>query len=530
LVGHDREAKRLRLTLQGAIQGVGFRPFVWRLADALGLKGFVSNSPSGVLIEVEGPARRLEEFLLRIGAEGPPHAFIQSLESAFLDPKGYSAFEIKSSRSSGKKTAIIAPDIATCPECLEEIFDPFDRRYLYPFTNCTQCGPRFSILEALPYDRRNTSMKKFAMCPACLKEYRDPRSRRYHAQPNACPVCGPSVQWRDANGRVLAKGETALEKTVHAIRQGKIVALKGLGGFQLLTDAMCDVAVRRLRARKRREEKPFALMMPSLEMAQRFCRISKMEARLLKSPEAPIVLLEKKAGAAGRSLRVAAAVAPGNPTLGVMLPYTPLHHILLSALKIPVVATSGNLAEEPIVTDEKVAIEKLRGIADFYLEHNRPIVRPMDDSIARVIAGRPMILRRARGYAPLPFYLKKNGPPALAVGAHLKNTVAVSAGPAVYVSQHIGDLETAETFKVFQKSLADLAGLYGKKPVRVVCDLHPGYLSTKYAERLKLPVTHVQHHAAHIFSCLAENEITGPALGVAWDGTGWGEDQTVWGG
>ena len=421
---------RLKLTVRGAVQGVGFRPFVFRLATGLGLAGWVNNSPQGVFIEAEGPRAELEKFLLRLETEKPPRSFIQSLEASWLDPAGYTTFEIRPSETGGNKTALVLPDIATCPDCLREIFDPKNRRHRYPFTNCTNCGPRFSIIESLPYDRANTSMKAFTMCSQCQTEYDDPRDRRFHAQPNACPVCGPRLElWEGsagvppASGRrdacaTLLRDDDALLVATKAIREGKIVAVKGLGGFHLMVDARDNDAVRRLRERKQREEKPFALMFPSLESVKAECDVSPLEERLLRSPEAPIVLLRRtrfdfpsegkvpapKAFGVGTFHPLADSVAPGNPYLGVMLPYTPLHHLLLAELGFPVVATSGNLSDEPICTDEHEALERLRGIADVFLVHNRPIVRHVDDSIVRVMLDGELVLRRARGYAPLPIF------------------------------------------------------------------------------------------------------------------------------
>ena len=516
----------MRITVRGAVQGVGFRPFVYRLAMDLGCAGWVRNSAQGVFIEVEAPKERLDTFLLRLEREKPPLASIHSMEATFLDPVGYTAFEIRES-SGGEKTAIILPDIATCPDCLREVLDPKDRRYRYPFTNCTNCGPRFSIIEALPYDRPNTTMKRFKMCAACRREYENPLDRRFHAQPNACPRCGPRLELWDPGGRVLASHHDALLEAVEALRRGATVAVKGLGGFHLMVDARNEEAVRRLRRVKAREEKPFALMYPSLEMVKIDCAVSDLEERLLLSPESPIVLLDKKLQGL---LDLAEDVAPGNPRLGVMLPYTPLHHLVLAELGFPMVATSGNLSDEPICTDEHEALQRLKGLADFFLVHNRPIARHVDDSIARVIAGREQVLRRARGYAPLPIPLPQKTPPLLAVGAHLKNTVAISVGDQAFVSQHIGDLETLPALDAFREVIVCFERVYDVRPEAVVCDAHPEYQSTRYARDSGLPVIPVQHHYAHVLGCMAENELEGPVLGVSWDGTGYGTDGTVWGG
>jgi hydrogenase maturation protein HypF len=597
---------RLKLAVRGAVQGVGFRPFVFRLAEELKLAGWVNNSPQGVFIEVEGPRAALEKFLLRVETEKPARSFIQSLESSWLDAVGFKKFEIRESETGGGKTALVMPDIATCPDCLREIFNPKNRRHRYPFTNCTNCGPRFSIIESLPYDRATTSMAPFAMCPQCQSEYDDPRNRRFHAQPNACPLCGPRLElWQGRTGfqpvsnskygdrrDACHTNDDALLATAQAIREGKIAAVKGIGGFHLMADARNDAAVKRLRERKHREEKPLALMLPSLECVKAVCEVLPLEERLLHSPEAPIVLLKKFVN---RKSPIVNAVAPGNPNLGAMLPSNPLHHLLMAELGFPVVATSGNLSDEPICTDEREALERLGGIADVFLVHNRPIVRHVDDSIVRVMLGREMVLRRARGYAPLPIGVAAGILPAvepgfqpggsgddastqltsaseipggkmppstagrmpaatiLAVGAHLKNAVALSVGNQVFISQHIGDLETEPANTAFRRVIADFEKLYDAKPEIIAADLHPDYLSTKFAKELGVPPSGggspgpakagtpnsqagspryvgVQHHTAHVLSCMAENEIEPPALGVSWDGTGYGLDGTIWGG
>jgi hydrogenase maturation protein HypF len=572
---------RLKLTVRGAVQGVGFRPFVFRLATELGLAGWVNNSPQGVFIEAEGPRAELEKLLLRLETEKPMRSFIQSLEVSWLDTVGFTNFEIRPSETGGSKTALVLPDIATCPDCLREIFDPKNRRHRYPFTNCTNCGPRFSIIESLPYDRANTSMKAFTMCPQCQTEYNDPRDRRFHAQPNACPVCGPRLElWRGCVRENTAeklphsheRGHDALLTAAQAIREGKIVAVKGLGGFHLMADARNDKTVQLLRERKHREEKPFALMFPSLESVKAECEISPLEERLLRSPESPIVLLRRLPSSILHSpSSISRHIAPGNPSLGAMLPYTPLHHLLLAELGFPVIATSGNLSDEPICTDERDALERLGGIADAFLVHNRPIVRHVDDSIVRVMLDRELVLRRARGYAPLPIQLvgddvrrlgsmrNEQSKPRdlgsdksiLAVGAHLKNAVALSVGNQVFISQHIGDLETEQAHAAFRRVIADFGKLYETKPQIIAADLHPDYLSSRFALEQRPPawqepknagdqhagsetgapiVMQVQHHIAHVLSCMAENEIAPPALGVSWDGTGYGLDGTIWGG
>lgn len=531
--------ERLKVTVRGAVQGVGFRPFVYRLASELKLTGWVSNSSQGVFVELEGPRAALDEFVIRLRKEKPPRAVIQSFESSFLDTVGYGGFEIKESETGGDKSALILPDIATCVDCLREIFDSTNRRFRYPFTNCTNCGPRFSIIEALPYDRAQTSMRKFVMCPECDHEYHDPLDRRFHAQPNACPMCGPQLQLWDENGATISQRDTALRSAADAIRAGKIVAIKGVGGFQLIVDARKEDAVIRLRERKRREEKPLALMYPSLDAVRADCEVSELEERLLLSPESPIVLLLRRTrpneSSATCLYQLADSVAPRNPNLGVMLPYSPLHHLLMRDLSFPVVATSGNLSDEPICVDEHEALQRLRGIADLFLVHDRTIVRHVDDSIVRVMCDREMVLRRARGYAPLPIAVKskiENGESrtVLAVGAHLKNSVALKIDNNVFISQHIGDLETKQAYAAFQRSAQDLPRLYDARIDLIACDMHPDYLSTKFATQLGLPNKAIQHHFAHVVACMAENEIEAPALGVAWDGTGYGLDGTIWGG
>lgn len=517
-------AHRLRVTIRGAVQGVGFRPFVYRLATKLKLAGWVVNGAQGVFIEVDGADGDLREFLLRLESERPPRAFIQSFESTWLDAAGYEAFEIRESESRGAVTALVLPDIALCDECRAEILDPSNRRHRYPFTNCTNCGPRYSIIEALPYDRASTTMRGFSMCPACSAEYRDPLDRRFHAQPNACPICGPHVELWRGDGSVVAARDAALRMAADAIVDGAIVAVKGLGGFHLIVDAASADAVARLRERKRREEKPLAIMVESVEDAESLCVVTELERHLLRSPEAPIVLLECRRGA-----HIAASVAPATTTLGVMLAYTPLHVLLLREIGRPVVATSGNRSEEPICTDEREALERLGPIADLLLVHDRPIARHVDDSVVRIMAERPMVLRRARGYAPLPVAIE-GADAVLAVGAHQKSAVALAVGGNAFISQHIGDLASEPAHVAFREVIASLEKLYETKPSIVACDLHPDYLSTRQAHELGLPIVAVQHHHAHVLSCMAENEIDGPVLGIAWDGTGLGTDGTVWGG
>jgi len=518
---------RIRIQVGGLVQGVGFRPFVYRLACELQLTGWVENSPRGVTIEVEGPRGRLAEFRRRLQSDAPCSAAILACDSTMLDPGGFTAFEIRTSSSDGKRTALILPDLAVCDDCLADVLDPANRRFGYPFTNCTNCGPRFSIIEALPYDRANTSMKAFSMCDDCREEYENPADRRFHAQPNACPDCGPHVELWNSDGKVTASREVAMLAAAAAIRSGKIVALKGLGGFQLLADARNEAAIDELRRRKNREEKPFALLLPTLYDARELCDMDEIERRLLTSTAAPIVLIRRRIGGAKS---VAESVAPGLPELGVLLPYTPLHHILMRELSFAIVATSGNRSDEPICIDEREALERLRGIADLFLVHDRPIVRPMDDSVTRVVAGREMILRRARGFAPLPISMKNGVSTVLALGGHQKNTVALAVGDRVFLSQHVGDLVNREGFDCFTSAATDLPRLYDAKRDLVACDLHPDYPSTLHAEGMGCPVARVQHHHAHVASCMVENELEGSALGVSWDGTGLGTDGAVWGG
>ncbi|WP_017302921.1 carbamoyltransferase HypF [Spirulina subsalsa] len=519
---------RLKLTIRGLVQGVGFRPFIYRLATELGVRGWVNNSAAGVFVEVEGREVQLKAFLRRLEEEKPGRSRIDELETVTLDPIGYPDFTIRASVT-GEKTALVLPDLATCPDCLAEIFDPHNRRFHYPFTNCTHCGPRYTIIRALPYDRPHTTMAGFPMCPDCEAEYHNERDRRFHAQPNACPRCGPQLAFWTKEGNVTTQGEEALQQAIHALQTGQILAVKGLGGFHLMADAQNARAITQLRERKRRPDKPFAVMYPSLATVKADCWVSPLEAELLQSPEAPIVLLRKRP-----QPPLVEAVAPLNPNLGVMLPYTPLHHLLLQGVNRPLVATSGNLANEPICTDEGEAVQRLGGIADVFLVHNRPIVRAVDDSVVREMAGKGVILRRARGYAPLPIPTRFPVPSEakiLGVGAHLKNTVAVCVRDQVFLSQHIGDLETPQAYGAFREVIESFQRLYEFTPEQVICDLHPDYLSSQYARDQGLPWQGIQHHCAHIWAVLAEHNLWDQSvLGVAWDGTGYGLDGTIWGG
>lgn len=527
---------RLGVSVRGAVQGVGFRPFVYRLATELNLTGWVQNSPDGVRLEVEGVQGSVDEFLRRLETESPALSSMETVEIARIDVgRGcIRGFDIRATRLEGARTTLILPDVATCGDCVREIFDATNRRFRHPFTNCTQCGPRFSLIEALPYDRSNTSMRGFAMCPRCQAEYGNPLDRRFHAQPNACPECGPQLELWDRRGGGIESRDAALRAAAAAIRQGRIVAVKGLGGFHLLVAAHDEAAVLRLRARKHRQAKPFALLFPALDSVREYCEVSPLEERLLSSKEAPIVLLRRRTDGLLR------AVAPGNSCLGAMLPYTGLHHLLAAELGFPVVATSGNRCDEPICTDEHEALDRLAGIADCFLVHNRPIVRAVDDSIVRVVAGRELVLRRARGFAPLPItiperYRNTSSAAVLAVGGHLKNTVALAFGRRVFLSQHLGDLENAVALTAFHAASSDLPRLYDAVPRVIAADAHPDYLSTQFArERVaRTPgarLVRVQHHHAHVLACMAENGLEPPVLGVCWDGTGYGPDGTIWGG
>ena len=540
------EAGRLRLSLFGAVQGVGFRPFVFRLAVEMKLRGWVLNGPGGVVIEAEGPPEALKVFARRLKEERPPAAVIAAAEETWLEPVGEAAFEIRKSTTEQAKSACPAsggtaagtsvagksawllPDLAVCEECLQELVRPGERRRGYAFTNCTRCGPRYTIITAIPYDRPNTTMAAFPMCPSCAGEYSDPRDRRFHAQPIACPDCGPRL-WLEEGGRRVEGSGLALEGAASLIADGKIVAVKGIGGFHLLCDARSSRAVKRLRSRKGREEKPFAVMFPAIESIRQACELSELEEEALRSAAAPIVLARKRA-VSERGRELAEELAPNNPRLGVFLPYAPLHHLLLERLGFPVVATSGNLSEEPIAKTNEEARERLARIADAFLMHDRPIARHADDSIVRLSRGRRSLLRRARGYAPLPIRVAARLKPVLALGAHLKSTVSIAWDNQIVTSQHLGDLETASSWEAFQAAVKDLCSLYDFKPELAACDLHPDYRSSRFAESLGLPIVRVQHHHAHIAACMAEQGIAPPVLGVAWDGFGLGADGALWGG
>jgi hydrogenase maturation protein HypF len=524
-------ATRTQILVRGTVQGVGFRPYVYSLAQRRALRGQVFNNTAGVMIDVEGEERAITEFIHDLRRNPPPLARIEAVECReHLSPANYRDFRIIESAGAGAKFVPISADMATCADCLNELFDPDDRRYRYPFINCTNCGPRFTIIEGIPYDRAQTTMRDFAMCAACRAEYEDPRSRRFHAEPIACPDCGPQLRLTDARGR-----ETALEPhrdAISATRQqlfdGGIIAIKGLGGFHLACDALNPEAVERLRRRKYREEKPFALMAASLGVVRELCLVSAAEEKSLLSARRPIVLLERKPGA-----QIPDAVAPGVRTLGFMLPYTPLHHLLLDGLDRPLVMTSGNLSDEPICYEDDDAARRLSQIADYLLLHNRRIHMRADDSVARVPADKEMILRRSRGYAPAPikthFRFRKQ---ILACGAELKNTFCLTRDHHAFISHHIGDLENLETLRAFTAGIEHFQRLFDLRPEVVAYDLHPEYLSTKQALALddSLVKIGVQHHHAHIASCLADNSVEGEVIGVALDGLGFGEDGRFWGG
>ncbi len=519
------------LRVRGVVQGVGFRPFVQRAAARLRVRGWVRNDPQGVLIRAVGPPGAVRSLMGALRTEAPPAARVAAVEpqppDATTTPAG-PGFQIVSSATAGLAvTAAMPPDLALCADCRRELLDPRDRRHRYPFINCTQCGPRYSILESLPYDRPRTTMRAFRMCPDCQREYDDPADRRFHAQPNACPVCGPQLTLTDPAGAVLMEHEAALATAADLLRDGLVLAVKGVGGYHLMADATSEAAVAELRRCKHREEKPFAVMFRDLAAIRAVAEVSEEAARLLTSPAAPIVLLPRRAGSA-----LAPDVAPGNPWVGALLPYTPLHVLLLETVARPLIATSANLADEPLCTDPVEARARLAGIADAFLDHDRPIAHPVDDSVLRLAETGPVLLRRARGWAPAPLRL-----PAplsghwLCTGAQMKNTVAVAAGDQVVLSPHIGDLAGAATLAAFRRTATMLGGLHAADFTAVACDKHPDYAATRYAQQTGLPVTAVQHHLAHILACLLENRHAADGvLGVAWDGTGYGEDGTVWGG
>jgi hydrogenase maturation protein HypF len=520
---------RLSVRVQGVVQGVGFRPFVYRIAHTHGLTGWVRNRPDGVEIEIQGGRTALDSFLAALERERPAPARIERIAAEARPEQDETGFAIVASGAAAETRPSVPADLAVCPECAREMDTPGERRFRYPFTNCTYCGPRYSIIEGLPYDRPKTSMKGFPLCPACLAEYRDPLDRRFHAQPVACPVCGPQLSLRDPSGRELAVRDEALRGAAAALAGGQVLALKGLGGFQLLVDATSPESVARLRQRKRREEKPFAVMFPDLDALSRSCTASEAERETLSAPEAPILLLRKAAGSP-----VVAGVAPGNPRLGAFLPYTPLHRLLLAESARPLVCTSGNLSEEPMAIEDADAFARLGDLADCFLVHDRPILRPVDDSVLRLDPSGPVLLRRARGFAPLADGLDLEAPPVLALGAHQKNTIALLNRGQVVVSQHLGDLHSLEGARLLARTVHDFLDFFAARPAAVACDLHPDYASTRLAERLSaewsVPLHQVQHHHAHVAAVMAEAKLRGPVLGLAWDGSGFGPDHTIWGG
>ncbi|HEY63653.1 MAG TPA: carbamoyltransferase HypF [Caldilineae bacterium] len=525
---------RRRVHVRGVVQGVGFRPFIYNLARRYELYGWVCNTSSGVDIEVEGPPPALDKFLRALTDEAPPLARIDAVESQDLPPNGYRSFEIRHSQAQSGKFQPISPDVATCDACLAEVMDPADRRYRYPFTNCTHCGPRFTIIRDIPYDRPKTTMAAFAMCPECQAEYDDPADRRFHAQPNACPTCGPRLSLVPSPGGDLPPDlpDDPIEATRALLARGWIVAIKGLGGFHLACDARDEATVQRLRARKGRVGKPFALMVRDLEVARALCYVNDDEARLLTGRERPIVLLRARPGNG-----IAPSVAPRQRNLGIMLPYTPLHHLLLlpgPGIPDALVMTSGNLSEEPIAYENDDALRRLAGLADAFLLHNRDIYMRCDDSVVRVFQGAELPIRRSRGYAPYPVHLGDDAIPLLACGAELKNTFCITRGPYAFLSQHIGDMENLETLEAYRLAVAHFERLFRVRPQALAYDLHPDYLATRYAleraAREGIPAIGVQHHHAHIAACLAEHQRRGPVIGVAFDGTGYGEDGAIWGG
>lgn len=517
------DARRTRITIEGIVQGVGFRPFVFRLAEHHGIAGWVQNTTAGVVVEAEGDARRLASFVADLTGKAPPLAVIVSLATEEIPPQGGTAFAIRYSEGSAGPVRV-APDGDVCPDCLHELFDPADRRHRYPFITCTNCGPRYSLITAVPYDRPNTTMAPFPLCDACRTEYEDPRNRRFHAQPVACPECGPRLRLVDADDRDLP-GDP-VEEAAGLLSQGKIVAVKGIGGYHLAVDALNDGAVRELRRRKARDEKPFALMAPDLAAVRTFALPDAVEERLLAAPEHPIVLLRKRP-----DNPVSPLAAPANGYFGTMLPYAPLHHLLLRDRFTALVMTSGNLSDEPIAYRDAEARERLAYIADAFLVHDREIHTRTDDSVIRVFRGNPLFLRRSRGYVPREVRMPVEIPAVLAVGAELKGTICLARGDRAVMSQHIGDLKNAATLDSLAETTAHLQGLLGLTPELVAHDLHPDYLSTAFAEGIPvLPRVAVQHHHAHLASCMAENGLDGEVIGVIFDGTGYGRDGTVWGG
>ncbi len=516
--------KRAEIGITGIVQGIGFRPFIYNLARKHLIRGWVLNNEKGVLIDAESEDGNLARFIQEIPKLAPPLARIESFDVKYLEPSGYPTFEIRKSEEAQDKFVLISPDVATCDQCLSELFSPEYFRYRYPFINCTLCGPRFTIIQDIPYDRHKTTMAPFAMCPVCRKEYEDPLDRRFHAQPNACPACGPSIHLEDRQGKEVP-GDPIV-KTLDLLLEGGIVAIKGLGGFHLACDAKNQSAVASLRSRKFREDKPFAVMCRSIDEVKQHCELDEKEEKLLLSVERPIVILRKK-----KESPVARAVAPYQDTLGVMLPYSPLHHLLLNDPLKTLVMTSGNVSDEPISYKNDEALRRLSNIADYFLFHNREIHMRCDDSVTRVFDAKPYILRRSRGYVPFPIRLSFPVEMILACGGELKNTFCLTRGQYAFMSHHIGDLENLETLTSFEEGIKHFKKLFYIEPKAVAYDLHPDYLSTQYALSIPdIPRIGVQHHHAHIASAMAENGIEGDVIGVALDGTGFGLDGAVWGG
>ncbi|MEH0548596.1 carbamoyltransferase HypF [Streptomyces sp. B21-105] len=534
---------RRRVTVRGVVQGVGFRPYLYGLATELALAGHVTNTPEGVVVEIEGAAFAVVRFCDRIAVQAPPLARVESVHHRDMPPAGDTAFTILASRTDGPARTLVSPDAATCADCLAELADPADRRYRHPFVNCTHCGPRFTIVTGVPYDRSHTTMAGFAMCPDCAREYADPADRRFHAQPVACPACGPRLRLvlDPEPGPGSAPGADPVTEARALLARGAILAVKGLGGYHLACDATNGTAVALLRRRKARGDKPFAVMAAAADDVRHLVRLGPEERSLLEGPARPVVLMRRlpQPSYAGGGPRLAEAVAPGSPDLGVMLPYTPLHHLLLGLPGDPegprlLVMTSGNVSGEPIVTDDAEALERLAHLADGWLTHDRPIHVPCDDSVVRVCDGEPLVIRRSRGYAPLPVPLPLAVPPALAVGGDLKNAFCLGAGRRAWLSAHIGDMDDIATQHAFGRAVTQLQGITGVRPETLASDRHPGYRSARWAERnaAHRPVVRVQHHHAHIAAAMAEHGLDGAraVIGVAFDGTGHGDDGAVWGG
>ena len=519
--------KRSKGVIRGIVQGVGFRPFVYQLAKRHHLSGYVSNTPSGVILEVEGKASDIEKFQEALLGSPPPLAHIASIEWIEIPPLREKEFRIRKSKVGQERSTLISPDVCVCDECLHELFDPHNRRYRYPFINCTNCGPRYTIIQDIPYDRATTTMRVFQMCPACRSEYEDPSNRRFHAQPNACWHCGPQVTLHGAEGQVIPASDP-IKQAITLLEQGNIMAIKGLGGFHLAVDAANHEAVIRLRRRKHREEKPLAIMVKDLATASTLAHISPKESELLTSIQRPIVLVRKRC-----SHGLSPQVAPKNRYFGIMLPYTPLHYLLMEGRYKALVMTSGNITEEPINIDNDSAFKNLKGIADFFLVHNRDIYLRTDDSVVRVINGITRQIRRSRGYVPVPIFISdkiRDPVPTLAVGGELKNTICLTKGNKAFLSQHIGNMENLETFQFFELTIKHLQQILEIRPQVLAHDLHPDYLSTKFAlQQKELPHIAVQHHHAHVVSCMAEHGIADPVIGLAMDGTGLGQDGAVWG-